>query len=269
MNNHPFFQKPIKVVAHRGDSFSFPENTLQAFQSAQDLGVDIIETDVHLTKDNEVVIWHDDTLERNTNGKGRIENNLLNDLKKLDAGYTFTRDGGKTFPFRGKGITLCTLKEALSTLPDTRFNIDLKTKSEKMVSVFLSVIKEMNAENRVICASFHLSNLKLVRKLNPAILTSITTFEVIPLLFRQKLGLISKKAFKRTIIFQVPTKQWGITVINKRFIETMHQKKAIIMVWTINEKENMENLYRLGVDAIMTDNPRLLLKVKEYQEQGK
>ena len=108
-----FFDPMPKVVAHRGDSAHFPENTLHAFESAYAMGVDVIETDVHLSKDGEVVIWHDPTLDRNTNGSGMIEEHTLAELKKLDAGYTFTKDGGKTFPFRAQGVQLCTLRPKL------------------------------------------------------------------------------------------------------------------------------------------------------------
>lgn len=261
MKFNSFLDPMPRVVAHRGDSANFPENTLPAFLSAVELGIDVIETDVHLTNDKEIVIWHDPTLERNTNGNGTIESHTLAELKKLDAGYTFTQDGGKTFPFRGKGVQLCTLDEALKTCPDERFNIDLKSKNIEIVDAFIKVIRENKAENRVCCASFHLSNLKEMRKKAPDILTSITTLEVLPkVLFK---SLYSNKPFDRKIIFQVPTAQYGIKIINKKLIEKMHQKGAVIMVWTINDRDEMEKLYSLGVDTIMTDNPRILIEVAE------
>ena len=133
------FLDPLpRVVAHRGDSANYPENTIPAFISASRMDIDIIETDVHLTKDGELVIWHDDTLERNTDGTGTLESKTLEELKKLDAGYTFTKDGGKTFPFRGKGIKLCTLDEALKACPDVRFNIDLKRGKSEIITEILN-----------------------------------------------------------------------------------------------------------------------------------
>ena len=97
------FLSPMpRIVAHRGDSANYPENTLPAFLSGVRMGIDVIETDVHITRDGEIVIWHDPTLERNTDGEGALEIHTLKELKKLDAGYTFTKDGGKTYPFRGK-----------------------------------------------------------------------------------------------------------------------------------------------------------------------
>ena len=256
------FLDPLpRVVAHRGDSANYPENTIPAFISASRMDIDIIETDVHLTKDGELVIWHDDTLERNTDGTGTLESKTLEELKKLDAGYTFTKDGGKTFPFRGKGIKLCTLDEALKACPDVRFNIDLKSQEKEIAEVFIRIIRENKAEKRVCCASFHLGNLKRVRALAPDILTSITTAEVIPrVLFRP---FYSNKPSKRKIIFQVPVAQGIFKVITPKFIEKWHKKDAVIMVWTINEEEEMRRLFKLGVDTVMTDNPSLVIKVAE------
>ena len=257
------FLSPLpRIVAHRGDSAFFPENTLEAFRSAYELGVDVIETDVHLTKDGKIVIWHDPTLERNTNGSGTLESHTLSELKALDAGYTFTKDGGKTYPFRGKGVQLATLDEALKALPDARFNIDLKSQEEEIVPRYIEVIKSNNAADRVCTASFHLNNLKKLRAAEPDFLTSISTLEVIPLLMRQKLHILPKE-FNKKIIFQIPEAQYGIRIITPSFVREMHKRGAVIMVWTINEKEKMKELFSLGVDTVMTDNPRLLIEVAE------
>ncbi len=257
------FLSPMpRIVAHRGDSANYPENTLPAFLSGVRMGIDVIETDVHITRDGEIVIWHDPTLERNTDGEGALEIHTLKELKRLDAGYTFTKDGGKTYPFRGKGIQLCTLSEALEACPDERFNIDLKSQEEDIVERYIDVIRKHNAENRVCTASFHLNNLKKLRRLAPDLLTSVSTLEVAPLVLKTKMHMLPA-AFDRKIIFQVPVRQYGITIINKRFIDEMHRRDAVVMVWTINEEEEMERLYKLGVDTIMTDDPALLIKTAE------
>ena len=257
---HDFLSPLPRVVAHRGDSHNYPENTLPAFLSAVKMGIDVVETDVHLTKDGEIVIWHDPTLERNTDGKGVIEEHTLQELRQYDAGYTFTKDGGKTFPFRGQGIHISALSEVLEECPEQRFNIDLKTDDTKIVDAYLSVIRNAHAESRVCTASFHLANLKGVRSKAPELLTSITTMEVIPLLLKSKLGILPKR-FERKTIFQVPVKQYGITVIDSKFVRNMHERDAVVMVWTINEESEMRRLFSLGVDTIMTDNPALLIQV--------
>ncbi len=260
----PFLQPIPRVVAHRGDSHAYPENTLHAFESASRMGVDIIETDVHLTKDKEVVIWHDNTLERNTDGKGKVEDFTLKELKELDAGYTFTKDGGKSFPFRGKGVKMITLDEALQECRNQRFNVDLKSKDPQIVDAFTQVVSSHQAQERVLCASFHLSHLKTIRKKSPEILTSVTTFEVLKLLMQQKMHLLPKNLnIGRTLVFQVPVSQWGIHVITPQFIEEFHKRGAIIMVWTINDEKTMHSLFELGVDSIMSDNASLLLSVAQ------
>lgn len=262
MKYNSFLDPMPRVVAHRGDSANYPENTLEAFKSAVEMGIDVVETDVHLSKDGVIVIWHDPTLERNTDGKGTLESHTLEELKRYDAGYTFTKDGGRSYPFRGKGIKLCTLEEALESCPEQRFNIDLKTPDVRIVDEFIRIVRKHHAENRVVGASFHLSNLKALRSKAPDILTSITTMEVIPLLIRQKLHLLPK-AFDRKIIFQVPKAQWGIKVITKAFVKAMHQRDAVVMVWTINDEATMRWLFEIGVDSVMTDDPALVIKVAE------
>ncbi len=260
----PFLTPLPRLVGHRGDSHRAPENTLEAFLRAVELGVDVIETDVHLTKDGHLVIWHDPTLERNTDGKGRVEDHTLSELKRLDAGFTFTQDGGNTFPYRAQGVQLITLEEALEACPSQRFNVDLKSKEPAIAKAFTDVVTQNKAEERVLCASFHLGNLKEVRRTHPHILTSVTTAEVLPLLAANALHLLPKELKgDRTLVFQVPVQQWGIKVITPRFIEEFHKRGAIIMVWTINEEQEMERLFDMGVDTLMSDNVALLKEVVE------
>ena len=258
----PFLTPLPRVVAHRGDSHTFPENTIEAFISASSMGIDVIETDVHLTKDGKIVIWHDNTLERNTNGSGLVENYTLSELKQLDAGYTFTPDGGKTYPFRDKHIKMITLDEALEACENQRFNVDLKSKDPSIVKAFTDVIEAHKAHDRVLCASFHMHHLKRMRIEFPSILTSITTIEVLKYLMLQKLHALPKKlSTQRTIVFQVPVEQWNIKVITPQFIEEFHKRGAVIMVWTINDEKEMHRLYDMGVDTIMSDNASLLRQV--------
>ena len=257
---HSFLDPMPRVVAHRGDSKHFPENTLPAFESAVKMGIDVVETDIHITKDGQLVIWHDPTLERNTDGTGRVEDHTLEELRHYDAGYTFTKDGGKSYPFRGQGVRICTLSEALEACPGQRFNIDLKTKCPEIVDAFIETIRRHDAVDRVVGASFHLSNLKKLRKDAPEILTSVTTAEVVPLLFRQKTHTLPS-SFKRKIIFQIPRQAGPVKVVTPSFVDAMHKRDAIVMVWTINEEAEMRELFIMGVDTVMTDDPATVIKV--------
>lgn len=250
------FLSPMpRVFAHRGDSANYPENTLEAFLSATRKGADAIETDVRLTLDGHIVVSHDERVERNTDGSGIVEKMTLEEIKRLDAGYTFTKDG-KSYPFRGKGIRICTLEEALLALPDQRFNIDLKTKNTAIVPVYIDLIRRLKAENRVCTASFNLENLKAVRSLAPDFLTSLTTKEVLPLLLRQKLHILPE-TFPRKYIFQLPRN----TIATRSFVRKMHALDAVVMVWTVNSREKARRLYSIGVDTVMTDDPASIVSL--------
>ena len=137
----------------------------------------------------------------------------------------------------------------------------MKSKEETIVAAFIELITKHDAFDRVVGASFHLKNLKALRKAEKRIQTSLTTLEVLPLLAKQKLGVLSSKKQKDLTIFQVPPRQWGIEVVTPRFVEIMHKRGAIIQVWTINEREEMKRLLQMGVDSIMTDHPLIALEV--------
>lgn len=267
-SKHPFFKPVPKVIAHRGDSAFFPENTLPAFESAQEIGVDCIETDVHCTKDGEVIIWHDDTLDRSTNGHGPVEQYTLNELKKLDAGYWFSGEDNvnhekSEYPFRDRGIRMTTLHEALEALPEMKFNIDLKTESPAMVKAFVKVIEDQKAFSRVLGASFHQSNLVHLRKIAPQIITSFAHKEVVNILIRARLGLITQNSSFPGAVLQIPVKQGNIQVLNPKLIRTYKKAGLYVQVWTINKREEMERLLSMGADGIFTDNPRLLRLVAD------
>lgn len=258
-----FLNPPPLVFAHRGDSKHFPENTLEAFASAIEMNVDVIETDVHLSQDGEVVIWHDDTLERNTNGSGRIEDYTLKELQALDAGWSFTVDGGKSFPFRNQGVRMARLSEALEAFPTQRFNVDLKSKEDAIVEAFLEVVHTHNATDRLLCASFHLKHLQRVRRLEPKLLTSLTTLEIARLIALQRLGLIKRMRRPASLILQVPVRQWKIEVVQEDFVKAIQELGGQVQVWTVNDESEMIRLWNMGIDSIMTDNPRLALEVAQ------
>ena len=114
------------IMAHRGESENTPENTMLALEAAESIGVDVLESDVRLTKDDRLVLFHDDDMERTTGKTGKIREYTLEELREIDFGYAFTPDGGATFPFRGKGHSIVTLQEAFERFPETVFNLDIK-----------------------------------------------------------------------------------------------------------------------------------------------
>ena len=131
---HPFFALPTPlVIGHRGSSGEAPENTLPAFARALAQGAVILETDVHATRDGVVVVYHDERVERTTDGAGAIAELDFAALRALDAGHRYSPDGGRSFPFRGRGLRVATLAEAFEALPGARFNVEIKRDDAALV----------------------------------------------------------------------------------------------------------------------------------------
>jgi len=246
-------RRPL-VMAHRGGAGLWPENTMYGFERAVDLGVDMLETEIHSTADNILVLMHDSTVDRTTNGSGPIRAFTLEELKTLDAGYNWTSDGGQTFPFRGCGITVPTLEEVFTALPTARINIDIKQEKPSLVEPLCKTIRTFDMTDKVMVASFNSKVLKAFRRVCPEVTTSAGTGEVafffmVNMVF---LGAVYRPACQA---FQVPEYSSGLRVLTKRFVETAHGLNLAVHVWTINEVTDMKRLLALGVDGIVTDYP--------------
>jgi len=259
----PFAEKirrrPL-VVAHRGGAGLWPENTMYGFERAVDLGVDVLETEIHSTADNILVLMHDSTVDRTTNGSGPISALTLEELKTLDAGYNWTSDGGQTFPFRGSGITVPTLGELFTALPDMRINIDIKQEKPSLVASLCKTIRTFDRVERVMVASFSSKVLKAFRRGCPEVTTSAGTGEV-ALFFVMNLVFLGALYRPACQAFQVPEYSGGLRVLTKRFVNTAHRLNLAVHAWTINETTDMQRLLALGVDGIITDYPDRLISL--------
>ncbi len=250
------------IMAHRGDSAAAPENTLLSLQRAVEIGVDFLETDVRLTKDDEFVLFHDNTLLRTTGVSGTIRDKTLDELKQIDFGRTFTLDEGVTYPFRDKGHTVLTLKEAFDAFPDMFINLDIKDKNPNAPDLLAKLIEENGREESVVVGSFHDAQIYKFRKIMPNVKTSACPSEVTRFVFALKMRVL--RLFTRGCLyesFEVPIKYGRIRVVTDRFVKAAHDRNIAVHVWTINEKDEMEDLIDLGVDGIFTDNPSLLRNI--------
>ena len=258
----PLARRPL-VMAHRGGAGLWPENTAHAFRQAVALGVDVLEMDVHGTADGALVVIHDATVDRTTNGTGTVKELTLAELKKLDAGYRWTADGGRTFPFRGKGITVPTLREVLDEFPTARLNIDLKQAQPTLVKSLCRTLGESGAtasvQSRVTVASFNSRTLEEFRQECPAVATSASMEEVFALSSDLQAGRDFALGQTRTRLVQVPESAFGRTWLTAELVSTAHRAGLEIHVWTVNEEAAMRRLVALGVDGIMTDYPDKLL----------
>jgi glycerophosphoryl diester phosphodiesterase len=251
---------PLLVFAHRGGGGLIPENTLEAFVYSARMGVDVLELDVHSTADGTLVVHHDRSVDRTTDGHGLVNQLTLGELKKLDAGYHFSTDGGQTFPFRGRGVTVPTLTEIFDALPEMTFNIEPKQHAPSVVAPLCNLIRERKMIDKVIVGSFNQTTIDDFRRLCPEVATSASPSEVSEFLTFQKTGIADSYRPPMQAL-QVPRNLFGLQVVTKDFVEAAHRRNLRVHVWTINDEAEMRRLIDLGVDGIMTDYPDKLLNL--------
>jgi len=270
---HPFFttlQPPTSplVIAHRGGAGLWPENTLYAFTQSAALGVDMLELDVHATADGVLVVMHDPTLNRTTDGAGAVSQLTLAELQQLDAGYRWSPDGGKSYPHRGRGLTVPTLDEVLKAFPQLRFNIEPKQEQPSLVQPLCQTLRERGVTNRVIVGAFRSSVLEDFRRVCPEVATSASTSEASQFLALQRAGLADTFSPPMQAL-QVPETAGGWQVLTPDFIASAHRRNLQVHAWTINDVETMKRLIAIGVDGIMTDYPDRLLEVLGRKREEK
>jgi len=246
------------VFAHRGGGGLIPENTLEAFIYSARMGVDVLELDIHSTADGTLVVMHDAAVDRTTAGRGRVNELTLEAVKKLDAGYLFSTDGRQIFPFRGKGITVPTLREIFDALPEMTFNIEPKQHTPSIVKPLCVLVREQKMVDKVIVGSFNQTTIDDFRRECPEVATSASPSEVSRFLALVKAGLGDSYSPPMQAL-QVPRNLGGLQVVSKEFIETAHRRNLKVHVWTINETVEMQRLIEMGADGIMTDYPDRLL----------
>lgn len=248
--------------AHRGGSKLAPENTLAAFEQGIAFGADALELDIQTTREGELVVIHDTTLDRTTNGSGLVASQTLDEVRRLDAGYRFTSDGGQTFPFRGRGIAVPTLREVLARFPQMRVNIDLKESSPAREERLWALIQEVGAEDRVLVASgeLHEPILRFRRISGGRVATSASAPEVRAFVLASaiRVGGRLRPAYDA---LQVPPAYRGVRIVTRRNVELAHRLGIPVHVWTIDSRAEMESLLQLGVDGLMTDRPDVLAEL--------
>jgi glycerophosphoryl diester phosphodiesterase len=259
-------EKPL-IMAHRGNQSLYPENTLMSLEDAVELGVDVLEVDARLSLDGELIIFHDELVDRTTNGKGKVSDKTLAELKQLDAGYWFTPNNGSTFPYRNRDLEIPTLREAFECFPEMSLNIDLKNPEILAVEVLVTLIKEYQKEDQVLVGSFHDDQIQRFRARMPTVKTAAAPSEVKKFLYAMRLHL-TKFIRPRYAAFQVPmsVRKGGkktklVEIVSPKFIQKAHSKGIAVMVWTINDPETMKKLIAWGVDGIFTDDPKALLNI--------
>jgi len=264
-----FFTGPEpRLFAHRGASARAPENTLEAFRLAREQGVTYLELDVHLSADSELVVIHDSSVSRTTGRRGRVENMSLAEVRKLDAGFKFTMDHGRTFPYRGRGLRVPTLSEVLEAFPDMGITVEIKPTRAGLPEGLARALRFHRAEDRVIVASHEHELLAEFRAVAPSVATSFSRDEVRDFLLRLRGG--SMDGYRPpAVAFQVPEYKGLRRVVSRAVIEAVHGFDVEVHVWTVNEPVHIARLLSWGVDGIMTDDPaRAIANVAAFRELG-
>lgn len=240
-----------------------PENTMVAFEAAVELGADVLETDIHGTADGVLMAYHDDSVERTTDGEGLLREMTLAQIKELDAGYQWTPDDGESYPQRGKGLTVPTLEALFEAFPGMRFNIDIKQQAPSIVRPFAEMIRKYGKENEVLVGSFYNDVINAFRKEIPEVATAGGAAETRNFYLLSKVYLESM-ARPQAQAFQVPEYDGtGLRVVTERFITAAHKRGIEVHVWTVNDPDEMRRLIEIGVDGIFTDYTSRLLRVLE------
>ncbi len=244
-----------RLYAHRGAAAEEPENTLPSFQLAASYGVDGLEMDVHMTVDGEIVVAHDTDGQRMCRESRAIKHTSYADLKLWDAGWGFVDLEGNR-PFADKDYRIPRFSDVLDNFPDLIINVDLKQKSPSMVSKVLQIVRDANAQERVILASFSQATLLHLRYRGYKGITAMGAIEVASALYGPSF-VVSRLPY-RGLAAQIPTRSGKRVLATAKNIERIQKIGARVDFWTINDPEEARSLLAMGADGIMTDDPKAL-----------
>jgi glycerophosphoryl diester phosphodiesterase len=245
------------AIAHRGGAHAAPENTAAAFAHAVGLGYGHLETDAHLTRDGVLVAFHDARLDRVTDRTGAIADLELDEIETADAGFAFTADGGRSFPFRGRGVRVPRLEELLVRWPAARWTID--PKSDASVRPLARLLDRLGAWHRVCIGSFSDARLRAVRALGHG--RACTSAGPRAVAVARVTSMAGAALAPRADCLQVPLRRGRIPIVTPGFVRAAHRRGLPVHVWVIDDAPTMRRLLDLRIDGIMTDELELLRDV--------
>jgi len=247
-----------RVFGHRGAAGLAPENTLPSFRRARDDKADVLELDVHGTADGEIVVLHDPTLDRTTDGAGPVAALPYAAVARLDAGFHFTPDGGRTHPLRGRGVRVPRLAELLRELPDAPLNIEIKQETPAIVADVVALLRA--AGTKVVLAAEHDVIMHEIRRVASDIPTSLAAGEVAAFVNALQAGERPPLP-EGAVALQIPPRYGTIELITRETVAAAHAAGAEIHAWTINDEAEMRALLALGCDGIISDFPAVARRV--------
>lgn len=249
-------RRPL-AIGHRGAAGAAPENTLPALEHARDVGADAVEFDLQVTRDGRLVLLHDPTVDRTTDGSGEIGALPLAEVRRLDAGHAFTPDRGRSFPFRGRGVRVPTLEEALEVLDGLPAVAEVKSaEAGARLAAFLRERPE--AARRLIVGGFERAAAGPAAR--EARWRGAWQEELTPYVLLGKVGLAGL-AVPDADAAMVPERKGLVRIPTPRFVRRAHRDGIGVHVWTVNRPDRMRALLDAGVDGILSDFPARALRI--------
>jgi glycerophosphoryl diester phosphodiesterase len=258
----PSDKSPL-VIAHRGGGQLWPENTMLAYQSAIDMGVDGLEIDIRMTKDQMLVTHHNESIDQTSNGQGKIRDYTYEELKEYNFGYQF-EDLYGNHPYRNMYIPLPTLEEVLQKFEHKILILELKDSESwgmRAAEKLAELLKHYSPNSHMVVASFKGEVMDhFARITDHKVLLSAPEKEAAKFILSSK--TIGAKLYQPKVqLLHLPTSFQGLNLATPEIIKDAHQQDIAIHFWTINKPEEMEQLIRNGADGLVTDRPDLLLEI--------
>jgi glycerophosphoryl diester phosphodiesterase len=242
------------LFAHRGASRHAPENTWEAFELGISVGADVLELDIHLTRDGDVVVIHDATLERTTNGRGRVCEHTYAELASLDAGYHFGIRPGE-HPFRDRGVIIPRLGEVLAQFSRAAFNIELKQRKPSMVRPVLDILERTGA-SRVVLAAEDGAIMGELEAARSGVPLGLSRQQVLAVLRAAYLGRVPRGLEGRAL--QIPPFYRGLPVATGPVLRAARAAGLEVHLWTLDDPRAAAKWLERGVDGVMSNDPSAL-----------
>lgn len=248
--------KARPVIAHRGNRAFAPENTLLAFEQALALGADALEFDLRLSRDGVLMVIHDATLERCTDGRGAVADHSAAQLKRFDAGMNFSADGGRSHPWRGRGVRISSFDDVIDSLP-RELPMIVELKAADAGEPMRRAIRRHDIGRRIIVAGFDAAATRPLQGTEVAL--GASTRDVVRALPRALLGLAAPSAPFQALC--IPPRWHGVPVPIAALARSLRQSRdGVTHVWTVNDEAQALRLWRCGVQGLIGDDPALLLR---------
>ncbi|MGP8060353.1 MAG: glycerophosphodiester phosphodiesterase [Acidimicrobiales bacterium] len=271
---NPWTERRVVAYAHQGGAWESPSSTLFAIDHALAAGATAIELDVHASADGALVVCHDETVDRTTDGSGAIAELTLAELKSLDNAYWFIPGADVSpgrppaeYPYRGRApadpdFQIATLREVLEAFPGVVLNLDIKRTAPVVApyeAALAALLDEFGRSDDVIVASFLDPATDAFSAIAPWVPTSAGTLATAE--FWRAVHEGTEPPPLRAVAFQVPERQGDLVVVDEAFVAAAHAADMAVHVWTVNDAESMGRLVDLGVDGIISDLPTTLTGV--------